>query len=90
MTRTTQFSGIFILALLAAIVATFCDAIHVYTQTLSYPNPLFFHQAWWVFPGFFIAFAFMAFSYIQLTQLLKHYVMTHSAQLPSRWYSSID
>lgn len=76
MTRTIQFSGIFILALLAAIVATFCDAIHVYTKTLSYPNPSFFNQAWWVFPGFFLAFAFMAYSYIQVTQLLKHYVMT--------------
>jgi len=74
MTRTIKYSGIFILALLAAIVATLCDAIHVYTQTLSYPDSQFFSQAWWVFPGFFIAFCSMAFIYLWLADTLKHWI----------------
>ena len=52
-----------LLALLGALVATFCDAIHVYTKTLSYPDPLWFGQAWWVFPLFFVAFALLAVTY---------------------------
>ena len=79
MPKNINTSGIFILALLAAIVATLCDANHVLTQTLSYPNPLFLKQAWWVFPGFFLAFLFMAFNYLSLTALLSKYlVIEHS------------
>ena len=76
MTRTIKYSGIITLALLAALVATLCDAIHVYTQTLSYPEPVFFNQAWWVFPGFLIAFFSMAVIYIWLADTLKHWVNT--------------
>lgn len=64
--------GIFLLALLAAVVATLCDANHVFTQTLSYPSPLFFNQAWWVFPGFFLAFLFMAINYLFVSHLLMN------------------
>lgn len=43
------------LAVLGAIVATLCDASHVFTHTLSYPSPFVAGQAWWVFPGIFLA-----------------------------------
>ena len=45
-------------ALLGAIVATICDANHVFTGALSYPKPFLFGQAWFVFPGFVVAFTF--------------------------------
>ncbi len=51
------------LALLGAVVATFCDAIHVHTGTLAYPDPWLFNQAFWVFPLFFLAFVIMAGGY---------------------------
>jgi hypothetical protein len=60
----TKFKGLFILALLGALVATACDAVHVYTNTLSYPKPFLFGQAWWVFPGFVLAFLFMGLAYL--------------------------
>ena len=50
-------------ALLGAVVSTFCDANHVFTDTLSYPEPFLFRQGWFVFPGFFVAFTFMAINY---------------------------
>lgn len=52
-------SGFLHLALLGAVVATLCDANHVYTLTPGYPVPFLAGQAWWVFPGFFLAFLFM-------------------------------
>lgn len=63
-------TGLFYLAFLGAIMATLCDANHVFTHTLSYPHPLFAGQAFWVFPGFFLAFAFMGVTYFQLSQWL--------------------
>lgn len=51
--KTSRFIS---LALIGAVVATLCDANHVYTMTLSYPAPILAGQAWWVFPGFFLAF----------------------------------
>ena len=51
-------------ALLGAMVATICDANHVFTEALSYPNPFLFGQASFVFPGFVIAFLFMGFNYL--------------------------
>ena len=79
MPKNINTSGIFILALLAAIVATLCDANHVLTQTLSYPNPLFLNQAWWVFPGFFLAFLFMAINYLFVSSLLSKYIQTQQS-----------
>ncbi|MCF8459380.1 MAG: hypothetical protein K9G46_01520 [Flavobacteriales bacterium] len=51
-------------ALLGAMVATICDANHVFTEALSYPNPFLFGQAAFVFPGFVIAFLFMGLNYL--------------------------
>lgn len=58
------------LALLGAILATFCDAMHVHTATLTYPDPWLFNQAVWVLPGFFVAFMSMAVAYLWLIRLL--------------------
>lgn len=44
------------LGLLGATIATFCDAFHAHTRTLVYPNPVWFEQAWWVFPLFAVCF----------------------------------
>ena len=49
---------------LGAVVATICDANHVFTETLSYPKSFVFGQAWFVFPGFVVAFTFMAINYL--------------------------
>lgn len=78
--KNYNFRGIFLLSLLAAITATICDGYHVYTHTLSYPNPLVFDQAWWVFPGFFIAFASMAINYLQLSYVLSNKIATSQSQ----------
>ncbi len=59
-------TSVCVLGLLAASVATFCDAIHVYTGTLSYPQPIWFGQAGWVFPLFFLAFVAMAVTYVAI------------------------
>lgn len=61
------------LALLAAVVATLCDANHVQTNTLVYPYPFIAGQAPWVFPGFLIAFFSMGFLYFLLANAFaKH------------------
>lgn len=52
-----------LLAVLAAVFATICDGVHVYTGTLSYPDPYFFEQGIFVFPGFVVAFFLMAVLY---------------------------
>ncbi|MEW6079666.1 MAG: hypothetical protein AB1724_17810 [Thermodesulfobacteriota bacterium] len=57
------FVSILPLALLGAMLATFCDAIHAHTGTLVYPDPWLFQQAFWVFPLFFLTFITMAVSY---------------------------
>ncbi len=61
--RTMRSARIFLLALPGAAIATVCDGIHVHTRTLSYPDPLLFGQAWWVFPGFLLVFLFMGHAY---------------------------
>ncbi|MCF8276247.1 MAG: hypothetical protein K9J17_05875 [Flavobacteriales bacterium] len=58
------FPRILLFALVGAVVATLCDANHVFTETLSYPKPFLFGQAWFVFPGFVVAFSFMGLNYI--------------------------
>ncbi|WP_228147385.1 hypothetical protein [Acinetobacter sp. ANC 3813] len=80
-------TGIFALALLAAIVATLCDANHVFTQTLSYPTPLFFQQAWWVFPAFFIAFLFMAINYLFLSHALRQKIDVAQSTTHGNWHN---
>ena len=63
-------------ALLGAVVATLCDANHVLTGALSYPEPFILGQGWFVFPGFFFAFTFMALSYHYAMQLFPMPVIT--------------
>ena len=57
-------------AVAGAIVATLCDANHVYTGTLSYPRPVIFGQPLWVFPGFFMVFIGMGILYWFLPNML--------------------
>lgn len=68
--RSTVWAGVGGLALLGAAVATCCDAIHVHTQTLSYPRPFLFGQGPFVFPGFVFAFLTMGASYLLLASRL--------------------
>lgn len=63
MKRYTYTVGFFLFALSGAIVTTLCDAVHVHTQTLSYPHPFVSGQAWWVYPGFVLVFLFMEYAY---------------------------
>lgn len=58
--------GLLKLALAGAVVATVCDANHVLTGALSYPNPTIGGQPWWVFPGFTLAFLTMGVSYLAM------------------------
>ncbi len=68
------------LALLAAAVCTFCDAVHVYSAALSYPDSysaalsypdsVWFGQAIWVFPLFFVVFFILALTYLSLAKVL--------------------
>lgn len=62
--------GVLALGITGAAVATVCDAIHVKTQTLSYPDPLYWKQAGWVFPAFTGAFVTMAIGYMALAKPL--------------------
>ena len=78
--NTLNKNGFFWLALLGAIIATLCDANHVYTQTLSYPSPFFVGQAWWVFPGFFLVFAFMGIVYVTLVRVVQNVMLTTVSQ----------
>lgn len=73
-------AGLLSLALLGAIVATLCDANHVLTHTLSYPSPLVAGQAWWVFPGFFVAFTTMGITYFLLANALRGRLSLDSSQ----------
>jgi len=57
-------AGVAWLAGFGAIAATLCDANHVATGTLRYPQPVLFGQAWWVLPGFFVAFLGMGAAYL--------------------------
>lgn len=61
---TMRPARIFVFAALGALFATMGDAIHARTHTLSYPNPVLFNQAWWVYPGFLLVFLFMGYLYV--------------------------
>lgn len=68
------------LALLAAIAATICDANHAYTGALHYPEPgRIGIQAWWVFPGFVLAFASMALIYLWFARALSGSMATEKS-----------
>lgn len=68
--QKTKHIGLFLFALLGALLATLCDSVHVYTQTLSYPEPFLFGQAWWVFPGFMMTFLLMQYTCLFLVNRL--------------------
>lgn len=70
------FPRLFSLTLIAALLATLCDANHAFTGTLSYPAPWIAGQALWVFPGFFVAFFTMGLSYFLLPGRLPPGVAT--------------
>jgi hypothetical protein len=77
--RNINSTGIFLFALLGALLTTVCDGIHVHTQTLSYPDPLMFGQAWWVYPGFVLAFLFMECAYLLVVVRLPAGISTQKS-----------
>ena len=83
-------SGVLLFALLAAVAATFCDANHVYTRTLSYPAPLVAGQAWWVFPGFFVAFGFMGVTYAALARRLQSVLRIEKSRSAGHSFAFIE
>jgi len=80
--RNKNFTGIILLALMGALVATICDGVHVYTQTLSYTDPFLFGQAWWVFPGFILTFLLMEFAYLLVVENLPTGISTQKSVSP--------
>jgi hypothetical protein len=77
--RDTKTASIFLFALLGAFVATVCDGVHVHTHTLAYPVPFLFGQAWWVFPGFLLAFLFMGHAYSLIVERLPAGIPTQKS-----------
>jgi hypothetical protein len=71
--RNKTFTVFLSFALLGAFITTLCDGVHVYTHTLSYPNPFLFGQAAWVYPGFVLAFLFMEYAYFLVVNHLPLY-----------------
>lgn len=78
------------LALLAAVVATFCDAIHVHTGTLAYPDPWLFDQSFWVFPSFFISFLGMAAAYFLVAKILPDTIAHEKSTAPGGFQACIE
>ena len=83
-------SGFLYLAVTGALVATLCDANHVYTQTLSYPAPICTGQAWWVFPGFFLAFTVMSVLYVELARLCQSVTPSTASQSAGSAYAMVE
>lgn len=77
-TRGTNWAGLVKLAALGGVAATLCDANHVSTGTLRYPHPLVLGQAWWVLPGFFVAFFAMGATYLVAAPRLSARLSTPS------------
>ncbi len=78
------------LALMAAALATFCDAIHAHTGTLVYPDPWLFKQAVWVFPLFFLTFITMAAGYFWITKLLPGTIPHERSTVPGTFDACIE
>jgi hypothetical protein len=78
------------LALLAAVLATFCDAIHVHTGTLVYPDPWLFNQSFWVFPSFFISFLGMGVAYFLVTKILPDAISHEQSTAPGGFQACIE
>jgi hypothetical protein len=69
--RNKKFTGFLLFALLGAVITTLCDGVHIHTSTLVYAKSFLFHQAWWVFPGFVLAFLFMEYAYFHVANSLS-------------------
>lgn len=77
-------------SLLGAVVATICDANHVFTGTLSYPEPFAFGQGWFVFPGFFFAFTMMALNYEYTTALFPKSAVRERSRVVGEWAPFVE
>lgn len=76
-------NSVFVLALMGAVVATICDANHVFTGALAYPDEgKIGIQAWWVFPGFFVAFLVMGVLYKALADALPEKMSAEKSASP--------
>jgi hypothetical protein len=84
-TRRTNLAGLAGLAALGGIAATLCDANHVATGTLRYPHPVLFGQAWWVLPGFLVAFLAMGASYLVAAPRLSTLFSTVESTAPGSY-----
>jgi hypothetical protein len=82
--RFMPVAGLVRLSLVGATAATMFDAVHVHTQTLSYPRPFLFGQAAFVFPGFILAFASMAYAYAALVRWLPPSIPRELSTSPAR------
>lgn len=80
MINKNNLGGLISLALIGAVVCTLCDMNHVYTRTLSYPDPLWLGQAGWVFPLFLLTFLVMAVVYAQLVARLAGVLACRQSQ----------
>lgn len=78
------------LALLGAVLATFCDAIHAHTGTLVYPDPWLFKQAFWVFPLFFLTFINMAVAYFFIVKWLPAGIPHEQSTAPGSFQACIE
>jgi len=78
----TNVAGLAGLAGLGGIAATLCDANHVATGTLRYPHPVLFGQAWWVAPGFFVAFLGMGAAYVIAAPRMPAGLSTQQSRAP--------
>ena len=77
-------------SLLGAAVATICDANHVFTGTLSYPEPFVLGQGWFVFPGFFFAFTIMALSYHYSAHLFPKSFAREQSMRAGNWTPFVE
>jgi hypothetical protein len=78
-------AGLLGLAGLGGIAATLCDANHVATGTLRYPHPILFGQAWWVLPGFLVAFLAMGVAYLVAAPRLSRLLSTEESRAPGSY-----
>lgn len=79
------------LALMGAVAATICDANHAYTGALLYPDAgKVGIQAWWVFPGFFVAFSVMGAGYVALARALRGSMKAEESSSPGSLRAMVE
>ncbi len=89
-TLKTTSQRILSLALMAAVIATFCDGIHVHTGTLSYPDPWLFGQPVRVLPSFFMAFIVMAGGYYMMIKVLPGSIAHNQGISPGSFQDCLE